>query len=215
MLMLFFVYSVFNENYAMRKYKIECPRNPTAFVLDFSREKVKEVIDSLACNVYNGEESDYKYNWEFKGMYGLGVKFWDKNQINIYYKCNAYSYAFRKNGEFFRMNPLHSVKLDSIKPYKTRILVTSLHSPDIEVGYYYLPNPRTGEFKIPRMRKVSHTTIEEYELIRYIGKVLGQSGMPPIRYPSIATMENIRRNYTYLSRAHFPFTPEEFQIGEK
>lgn len=45
-----------------------------------------------------------------------------------------------------------------------------------------------------RYKPTASTTIEEYEIIRYIGRTLGEKGMPKVNYPPELTQWEIETN---------------------
>ena len=50
-------------------------------------------------------------------------------------------------------------------------------------------NPISLGIMVDRNKGVPSCTIEEYEILKYIGNKLGQEGMPPIHYPKALTKE--------------------------
>lgn len=48
-------------------------------------------------------------------------------------------------------------------------------------------NPISLGITVDRNKDVPSSTIEEYEILKYIGNKLGQKGMPPIHYPKALT----------------------------
>ena len=52
-------------------------------------------------------------------------------------------------------------------------------------------NPISLGIMVDRNKDVPSCTIEEYEILKYIGNKLGQEGMPPIHYPKSLTKEEI------------------------
>lgn len=40
---------------------------------------------------------------------------------------------------------------------------------------------------------VPSSTIEEYELLKYIGECLGEVEMPPVKYPKAVSVEDIKK----------------------
>ena len=74
-------------------------------------------------------------------------------------------------------------------------------------------NPISQDIGIPRFKEVGSTTIEEYEILKIIGIMLGQKGMPPVNYPSGVTLEDIKEEFTVDGELFLPFTKKDMVFG--
>ena len=70
-------------------------------------------------------------------------------------------------------------------------------------------NPVSNGLLVSRLMEATSTTIEEYEILKYIGNKLGQEGMPPIHYPKALTKEEILEHFHDGSSLSFPFTEKD------
>ena len=70
-------------------------------------------------------------------------------------------------------------------------------------------NPISLGIMVDRNKDVPSCTIEEYEILKYIGNKLGQEGMPPIHYPKALTKEEILEHFHNGFSLSFPFTEKD------
>ena len=75
--------------------------------------------------------------------------------------------------------PEFTIVLDSISVNKTKIRIES--EIKVKAGLTFDTNHGIP-YIVAYKRKVSHSTIEEYEIIKNIGDILGQRKMPSIQY---------------------------------
>lgn len=84
-----------------------------------------------------------------------------------------------------------------------------LHKNYVSIGRKLGLNPISLGIMVDRNKDVPSCTIEEYEILKYIGNKLGQEGMPPIHYPKALTKEEILEHFHDGSSLSFPFTEKD------
>ena len=208
LLLAFFIYVLYKPSLTDIRKQGEAI-NPVSYVFDFPIEVVEHCIRSFSdSNIYGC----YDGNEEFKGIYSINYNA-NKHPI-VNYSLASSSYVYKWKGKFVKDGNFHEVVLHD-EGGKTHVHVGRSKPALAQVGEYYLPNPRLGfEFGIPRFTKIKACTIREYELLRFIGKKLGQKGMPPVLYPSARSLKEIQDRYKQKGEIHFPFALDEIQIGD-
>lgn len=191
--------------------------NPTSYVYDFPRPVVKRVLDS--CFVLSRYElpSDARerYRENLKSLVvvpkvgGASSQF-SNNQDTLYpasFPQRSYVFKNRK-GQFLWAYSQYILRVDSLGKDKTKIEVF-LHHNDVTIGRKLGFNPVSNGLLVSRCIKSTSTTIEEYEILKYVGNKLGQKGMPPIHYPKAMTKEEILDHFRYDKSLDFPFAEED------
>ena len=152
------------------KEKLLVP-NPTSYVFDAGIEDVRKAIltrveDSLdGYTVYAKE--DYDNDILSKNI---------KNDALLRNHYDVKSKMFFRFGNPLPYFPEFIIHLDSISEKKTNVVVYTSDT-TIVVGGIGVPH-----FGYTWEKKVSPSTIEEYEILLLIGQQLGQEGMPECNY---------------------------------
>ncbi|MBP5557101.1 MAG: hypothetical protein J6X65_05295 [Bacteroidales bacterium] len=152
------------------KEKLLVP-NPTSYVFDAGSEDVRKAIltrveDSLdGYTVYAKE--DYDNDILSKNI---------KNDALLRNHYDVKSKMFFRFGNPLPYFPEFIIHLDSISEKKTNVVVYTSDT-TIVVGGIGVPH-----FGYTWEKKVSPSTIEEYEILLLIGQQLGQEGMPECNY---------------------------------
>ena len=152
------------------KEKLRIP-NPTSYVFDAGIEDVRKAIltrveDSLdGYTVYAKE--DYDNDILSKNI---------KNDALLRNHYDVKSKMFFRFGNPLPYSPEFIIHLDSISEKKTNVVVYTSDT-TIVVGGIGVPH-----FGYTWEKKVSPSTIEEYEILLLIGQQLGQEGMPECNY---------------------------------
>ena len=152
------------------KEKLQSP-NPTSYVFDAGIEDVRKAIltrveDSLdGYTVYAKE--DYDNDILSKNI---------KNDALLRNHYDVKSKMFFRFGNPLPYSPEFIIHLDSISEKKTNVVVYTSDT-TIVVGGIGVPH-----FGYTWEKKVSPSTIEEYEILLLIGQQLGQEGMPECNY---------------------------------
>ena len=145
--------------------------NPTSYVFDAGIEDVRKAIltrveDSLdGYTVYAKE--DYDNDILSKNI---------KNDALLRNHYDVKSKMFFRFGKPLPYSPEFIIHLDSISEKKTNVVVYTSDT-TIVVGGIGVPH-----FGYTWEKKVSPSTIEEYEILLLIGQQLGQEGMPECNY---------------------------------
>ena len=187
--------------------------NPTSYDFDFSRSEVMTALDS--CFTYKDYGRGKGARQQIKGLrisYSHGkIQLGTSRGPDDFYR--SYVYRKKKTNEKLSLSYDFLLEVDSLTPRKTRVnLISKSHS--VYAGDYFLFNPRSMDFRIPRFLQLGSTTIEEYEVLLILGKILGQKGMPPVRYPRAIKFEDVRKNFLVGDKPTLPFTEEDMLFGE-
>jgi len=150
--------------------------NPTSYIFDANIEQVeKSIIDGfgnyqMECMVLclNGDRDYYNYIYkDSKNIYDAIL-----NSL-----CSFKSKIYFKFGKPLYYQANFHIHLDSISENKIQVEIFTLDPEIIVFGIGY------GHLGYTWIKKVSPSTIEEYEILLAIGAQLGQEGMPECNYP--------------------------------
>ena len=149
--------------------------NPTSYIFEANIEQVrKSIIAGLG---------DYKM--KCLALYSKEDYENDVFNTNIRYDALLNSFCSFESKIYFRFNkPLYyqasfHLHLDSISENRTKVEVFTLNPNICTWGF---PFGSTGH-GYSHTKKVSPSTIEEYEILLAIGKQLGEKNMPACNYP--------------------------------
>lgn len=162
--------------------------NPISYVFNWPLEDVKNAI-------FYGFD-DFKYN-DLVLCYKGGV-FHPLDTSNIFQQVgnnDDFYLMSRPSNFFYGKSRLYSIEgkpldytasfhihLESVENIQTVVKVVTIN-PRVAVGTNALPQGPHLVKPIDYM-KVAPSTIEEYEILFEIGRILGEKKMPPIKYPS-------------------------------
>ena len=166
--LLFIIISVLTIG-CYSKEKLQSP-NPTSYVFDAGIEDVRKAItrveDSLdGYTVYAKE--DYENDILSKNI---------KNDALLRNHYDVKSKMFFRFGKPLPYSPEFIIHLDSISEKKTNVVVYTSDTTIVIGGI------GVSHFGYTWEKKVSPSTIEEYEILLLIGQQLGQEGMPECNY---------------------------------
>ena len=185
-------------------YEIEFHgNNPTEYVFPYPIDSVDKVIKNL--------------HWEdFKTfMYSENRSIPERKYY--YYKSLAPlgSYVFRYKGVNTKYNPVghyydQTIELSSASEDSTKVVVKNWDQIRI-AGVKYWGSLKFERNYLPKEVPAESTTIEEYELLRYIGKKLGYiDQMPYVQYPPELSKEDV----LYAFGSDNPFSLSEMFCDE-
>lgn len=194
--------------------------NPTSYTFDFPEMQVRRVLDSCFALVTSrfAPVAKEKYKSKLKSLVHKSGKLY-REAPDLYFSrkeekifpvsmpLKSYVYKNRK-GQFLEAHAEYILKIDSIDLKKTSISIL-LHENYVNIGRKLGLNPISLGITVNRNMDVPSTTIEEYEILKYIGNRLGQKGMPPIHYPKALTKEEILEHFQDGYSVNFPFTAED------
>lgn len=152
------------------KEKLQSP-NPTSYVFDAGIEDARKAIitrveDSLdGYTVYAKE--DYENDILSKNI---------KNDALLSNHYDVKSKMFFRFGKPLPYSPEFIIHLDSISEKKTNVVVITSDTTVVVGGIGF------GHVGYTWEKKVSPSTIEEYEILLLIGQQLSQEGMPECHY---------------------------------
>lgn len=178
--------------------------NPTSYIFPVSIDSLKNIIFTI--QNFKG----FQYN---KYLYQTDTA----NNIYILHTVtsNLKSYIYRYNNKNIQKKKAvaqdfkYKVSLERLSENKTIVSVSTIdHSICCGIKYWMNLKYSTG---YPKIMSVESTTIEEYEFLRYIGKLLGYiDTMPYVQYPQDLSQKDILRIFYYEN----PFSLKEMFNGE-
>ncbi len=178
---LFILLIILSSCWSYRTLNLE-NKNPTEYIYPLTQDFVKkELIKSFSKNPYKGLSLIYYPKDTFYINYHDTVRL-NKNRLFLYndsYKLSSQIYY--KHNRKLRYYAGFLIIISSVNSIYTKVKIETVE-PQIVVGRDLFP-------KLPHMvryektKAVSPSTIEEYELLLYIGKKLNVDSMPPIHYP--------------------------------
>ena len=194
--------------------------NPTSYVYDFPEMEVRLVLDScfaLSTSQFPFDARE-KYQIGLKSLSHISGELFQEPPILYFRKrdekifpvsMNLKSYVLKnRKGHFLDAYAEYVLRIDSVALKKTRVSVL-LHKNYVSIGRKLGLNPISLGIMVDRNKDVPSCTIEEYEILKYIGNKLGQEGMPPIHYPKALTKEEILEHIHDGSSLSFPFTEKD------
>lgn len=179
--------------------------NPTEFIFPVPVDSVRNCILSI------------KQERHFKGLTIMEYDNRDSLVLRDVVSKGKYSYVYKYDCAYKRRTspspPQHyelKVDLIPISTEETKVIVKNIHHHIISGVKFWL-NLTFNERYIAKTREVESTTIEEYELLRYIGKLLGYiDTMPYVEYPSSLSKHEV----LLMFGGNNPFSLEEMFYGE-
>lgn len=157
--------------------------NPTSYVFHISIDSIFSVLD---WRKYRDNKSDYPLK---RLGYDYKRNSWGSIKGYIYLTGAIFPSAlYRNESEGLEQYYQCNLACDSLSPDKTRITVVPVFSSILKGVNYYVWH-RGG---LPWISSVPASTIEEYRILHLIGNMVGEKGMPPIRYPKELTPEEIK-----------------------
>lgn len=194
--------------------------NPTSYEYDFPEMTVRRVLDScfaLGRSQFSPGARE-KYQIRLKSLSHISGELL-REEPTLYFSkkeeeiCPVLmplkSYVFKdRKGRFLEAYAEYVLRIDSIDLKKTRVSIF-LHKNYVTIGRKIGLNPISLGITVDRNKNVPSSTIEEYEILKYIGNKLGQKGMPPIHYPRALTREDILDHFRDRGSLDFPFTEQD------
>ncbi|MBQ7773160.1 MAG: hypothetical protein IJ383_03715 [Bacteroidales bacterium] len=177
--------------------------NPTEYTFPAPIDSVRK------CILYIGHYGKFK---------GLRMMDYDGDSLilrDIVPPKFSYVYTYRsKNKRKYVPNPRqhYEFKIDlvAVSQGETKVIVNTIKH-TIVSGVKFWGSLTFDDRYVAKSKDVESTTIEEYELLRYIGKLLGHiDSMPYVNYPSSLSRHEILQ----LFGNENPFSPEEM-FGDK
>lgn len=184
-----------NSDIGYRVKQLE-EKNPTSYVFhapydrlketiicDFSKDRSKDFRDSESVQEISRKQWYVKDEISLHLLY-LGYRVSEKpeNKLDLYLtplgRTVSYSKIYKKfwwSLEYFAEFQLH---FDPINEAGTKITVIT-HAPEV----LYSSGPIISGHAYVDFKKVEPTSIEEYEILLRIGKLVGEKGMPPLKLP--------------------------------
>lgn len=171
-------------------------KNPTSYVFhapyerlreiiicDFSQDRTKNIRDSESVQEISKKQWYVKDEISLYLLYlGDSVSEKPKNKLDLYLtpvgRTVSYSNVYKKfwwSLEYFAEFQLH---FEPINEAETKITVIT-HAPEV----LYSSSPVFSGHAYVDFKKVEPTTIEEYEILLRIGKLVEEKEMPPLKLP--------------------------------
>jgi len=176
------------HSYKSLKLKV---KNPTEYVFNLNTKVIKNKLINVFSrngdsryNCYKGMDLIiYKKDTIFNGIPDTIKRKFPKNSIFLYNdgarKLTSSMY-YKKNRKL-RYYASFLIILDSLDKQKTKVKIKTIF-PEVVVGNTLLPT-LPHFVRMEKTKRVKPSTVEEYELLMHIGKILKVDSMPPIHYP--------------------------------
>lgn len=180
------------------RVKLLDDKNPTSYIFHTPYDQLKEIIRCDFSKDRSKDMNDRKIALEIGSrpwnvndkispyLLYLGDKVSEKpeNKLDLYLtpsgdRTVSYSKVYKKfwkSLEYFAEFQLH---FEPINENETKITVIT-HAPEV----LYTSSPVFSGHAYVNFKKVEPTTIEEYEILLRIGKLVGQKNMPPLKLPT-------------------------------
>ena len=152
------------------KEKLQSP-NPTSYVFDAGIEDARKAIITRVEDSLDGYTVYAKEDYE-NDIFSKNIK----NDALLVGICDVKSKMFFRFGKPLPYFPEFIIHLDSISEKKTNVVVFTSDTTIVVGGIGF------GHVGYTWEKKVSPSTIEEYEILLLIGQQLGQEGMPECHY---------------------------------
>ena len=152
------------------KEKLLVP-NPTSYVFDAGIEDVRKAIINRVEDSLRGYTVYAKEDYE-NDIFSKNIK----NDALLQNVLDVGSKMYFRFGKPLPYSPEFIIHLDSISEKKTNVVVITSDTTVVVGGIGF------GHVGYTWEKKVSPSTIEEYEILLLIGQQLGQEGMPECNY---------------------------------
>lgn len=174
---------------------IQHPKNPTSFLFSFPVRQVKSAILNEFAEypkryrhmLIEHIDTDVILSGNFEKIFSDSLNRYD---LLLYYSGSigrSQTY-FDADGNALDYYADFHIHLTEIHPNQTRVDIITI-DPAVAVGKELLPSLPHFVRNI-RYEDVNPTTIEEYEILRKIGRGLGvDESMPPVVYPDTVTIK--------------------------
>lgn len=166
-------------------FHIPINRLKDLIIYDFSKDRSKDINDLRSVQEIS------KKQWIIKDVHNFNniekyQKIFEKpeNNLDLYLSPSnnpavSYSKVYKKFWKSLEYNAEFQLHFKSINENETKIEVIAHNS---EVLYFGFDIFGTGHSYV-NFKKVGPTTIEEYEILLRIGKLVGEKDMPPLKLP--------------------------------
>ncbi len=172
------------------------PLNPTHYIFPISYSVIK---DSL---ILWQNKFRLKFNYALEGHYKVIAN----ARPMMYSYVYEHRHKMKGRDKYARQHFNYFVSVDSIGINKSLVKVQTIGHFIYRENEHIMKPYMSDEIYSAKKRYVESTTIEEYELLRYIGKRLGLiDQMPHVKYPSHLT----KREILYIFGSYNPFTYNE------
>lgn len=174
------------EKKNLTSYVFHAPHDRLKAIIrsDFSKNRSKDIDDRRSVQEIGSKQWNVNDEISLYLLY-LGDSMSEKpeNKLDLYLtpsnnRIVSYSKVYKKfwkSLEYFAEFQLH---FEPISENETKITVIT-HAPEV----LYSSSPVFSGHAYVNFKKVKPTTIEEYEILLRIGKLVGEKDMPPLKLP--------------------------------
>lgn len=185
-----------NSNIGFRVKHLE-EKNPISYVFHTPYDQLKEII---RCDFSKDRSKDTD---DHKSIQEIGSKQWNvndeislyllylgdsltekpENKLDLYLtpsgdRTVCYSKVYKNFWRFLEYFAEFQLHFEPINENETKITVIT-HAPEV----LYFSSPVVSGHAYVNFKKVEPTTIEEYEILLRIGKLVGEQDMPTLKLP--------------------------------
>jgi len=167
-----------------RIIKIELTKkNPIEFVFNTQKDSLYKIISKqlIITNMMLWDAAHgYMVLNKISDLFLLSKNKSDFCLMPTFYICKSKIYQ-KDNGDSLEYEAWFYLHLEEVVKGKTKVSITTIE-PKVVVGRELLPTPPHFVRK-DKTLLVEPSTIEEYEILLKIGRLVGEQGMPPLQLP--------------------------------
>ena len=158
-------------------------KNPLEYVFNTPKDSLYNLIKQLRINemmLYDATQGDMVLDVVSE----LFIQPKNKSDfclMPLYYICKSKIYQ-RKNGDSLEYRAWFYLHKEAIDEKKTKVSIKTIE-PEVIIGRELFPSPPHFVRK-DKTLPVEPSTIEEYEILLEIGKLVGEKDMPQIHLPT-------------------------------
>ena len=155
-------------------------KNSVEYIFPFSKERIEDAIVKAFSIQHGGKPYCYGEQVYFgkKGRQAHSILFTHDALLYLETECSSKVY-FQKNGFPYTYSPRRfQFHIELLEENLAKVWIEVVE-PKVPIRPPLIPLPHVGwEYK-----EVPPTTVEEYEILQFIGKELGVTDMPEIKIP--------------------------------
>jgi hypothetical protein len=161
-------------------------KNPTSFVFNKSKLKVREAIIEKFGHLQFKDMILYFNGGKFRHIDTVGIFKQPGNEDDFYLAASNHfsigrSCIYKMDNSALEYSASFHVHIVSIENNQTEVKIVTI-KPRVVIGKDILPS---GPHFVRQLKyyNVEPSTVEEYEILLTIGRALGQKGMPQLKKP--------------------------------
>lgn len=158
-------------------------KNPVEYTFNSSKDGLYNLLKQLRINemkLYDATHGNIVLD-EISELFLRPQNKLDFCLMPLYYICKSKIYQ-SKNGDSLEYRAWFYIHLEAIDLKKVKVSILTIE-PEVIIGKNFFPTP-PHFMRRDKTLRVEPSTIEEYEILLEIGKLVGEKGMPPLQLPT-------------------------------